>query len=163
VGVTDAWKYWLDGTSPAQRFAPMTWPLYYAQVPTPAELASDDPPVIARRVAPVLVLTFVYVVVASFGLSLASVAEQVTVVWPPTGLAIAALFLLGPRLWPGITLGALVANLLVHAPPMVAASIAAGNTLEALLAAWMLRRVGFDPTLSRLRDAVAFIVLAACV
>lgn len=128
-------------------------------MPTAAELPSADAS--ARPLALVGGLAVVYVLAAYLGLRLAFVAEQVTVVWPPTGLAIAALLLLGPRLWPAITLGAFAANLVAHAPLAPAAGIALGNTLEAVVAAWVLRRIGFRPALDRLRDAVALIALAA--
>jgi integral membrane sensor domain MASE1 len=71
------------------------------------------------------------------------VAEQVTVVWPPSGIALAALLVLGFRVWPGVWLGALAANLLAHEPVVTAAAIATGNTLEAVGGAWLLNRVGF--------------------
>jgi PAS domain S-box-containing protein len=83
-------------------------------------------------------------------------------VWPPTGIALAALLLRGYRLWPGIMLGAGIANLLTGAPIFVALGIASGNTLEALLGAYALRRIpGFRTSLDRLRDVLALIVLAA--
>jgi integral membrane sensor domain MASE1 len=76
---------------------------------------------------------------------MAFVAEQVTAVWPPTGIALAALLLSDYRLWPGVALGAFLANATTHAPPAVAFGIAVGNTLEAVSGAWMLRRfVHFD-------------------
>src|SRR5262249_41153937 len=53
---------------------------------------------------------------ARLGLTMAFVAEQVTAVWPPTGIALAALLLFGYRLWPGIALGAFLANVTAHAP-----------------------------------------------
>ena len=69
---------------------------------------------------------------------------------------------LGAPLWPAIWLGAFVANAGTEAPLWTAAAVATGNTLEAVAAAWILRRIpGFDPTLRRVRDAVAFIVVAA--
>src|SRR5262245_6364623 len=90
-------------------------------------------------------LALVYLAAAKLGLSMAFVAEQVTAVWPPTGIALAALVLGGYRLWPGITLGAFLANAIAGAPLGAAAGIALGNTLEALVGAWLLRRVRFDP------------------
>jgi PAS domain S-box-containing protein len=90
------------------------------------------------------------------------VAEQVTAVWPPTGIALAALLLFGSRAWPGIALGAFLANATANAPLGTAAGIALGNTLEALLGAWLLRRlVGFDKTLERVQDVLGLVVLAA--
>ena len=89
------------------------------------------------------------------------VAEQVTTVWPPTGLAEAALLLWGPSLWPAIWVGAFITNAGTDVPLWGAASIATGNTLEAFAAVWLLLRLNnFDPTLRRVRDALAFIVVA---
>jgi PAS domain S-box-containing protein len=104
----------------------------------------------------------VYVGAAKLGLTMAFVAEQVTAVWPPTGIALAALLLFGSRAWPGIALGAFLANATANAPLGAAAVIALGNTLEALLGAWLLRRlVGFDKALERVHDVLGLVVLAA--
>jgi signal transduction histidine kinase/integral membrane sensor domain MASE1/ActR/RegA family two-component response regulator len=90
------------------------------------------------------------------------VAEQVTTVWPPAGISLAAVLILGYRVWPGILVGAFLANLTTSEPVGVAVVIAAGNTLEALLGAWLLRRiVGFDTCLERIRDVLGLVVLAA--
>src|SRR3989441_13041427 len=94
----------------------------------------------------VLAIAAIYLGAAKLGLSLAFVAEQVTIVWPPTGIALAAVLLFGYRVWPGIALGAFLANATAHEPPAVAAGIALGNTLEALAGAWLLHR------LARLRN-----------
>jgi integral membrane sensor domain MASE1 len=91
---------------------------------------------------------------AKFGLSLAFTTEQVTAVWPPTGIALAAVLVLGYRIWPGIYLGALLSNVVTHEPVGVAAGIALGNTLEACVGAFLLRRVvGFHRALERGRHA----------
>ena len=103
-----------------------------------------------------------YIAAALAGFELAFVAEQVSTVWAPTGIAIAALLLLGRRLWPAIWVGAFVANASSDAPLWTAACIAAGNTLEAVAAAWALSRVPrFTPTLARVADVVAFLLIAA--
>ena len=87
-----------------------------------------------------------------------------TLIWPPSGIALAALVLYGPKLWPGVALGALCVNLWVGAPVAVACGIAAGNTLEALLGAWALSKIsGFSPALERLKDVIALVALPACV
>jgi signal transduction histidine kinase/integral membrane sensor domain MASE1/ActR/RegA family two-component response regulator len=111
----------------------------------------------------VLALAAAYFAAAKAGLRLAFVAEQVTVVWPPTGIALAALLVFGYRLWPGVALGAFLANITLHQSAAAAAGIVAGNTLEALCGAWLLRRVGFDGALGRLRDALGLVGLAAVV
>jgi signal transduction histidine kinase/integral membrane sensor domain MASE1 len=107
-------------------------------------------------------VTVLYVVTAAFGFRYALVAEQVTTVWAPTGLAQAVLLLWGRRLWPAVWLGAFAVNASTAAPLWTAFPIATGNTLEALAAAWLLARLaGFDPALRRTRDTLAFIVIAA--
>jgi PAS domain S-box-containing protein len=109
-----------------------------------------------------LALVSAYLVAAVLGFRVAFVAEQVTTVWAPTGIAQAALLLWGRSLWPAIWLGAFAANAGTQAPLWTAACVATGNTLEAVVAAWILSRfVSFDPALRRTRDGVAFIVVAA--
>ena len=109
-------------------------------------------------------LAIVYVVSARLGLQIHAVHHFATLVWPPTGIAMAAMLTLGARFWPAIAAGAFVANVWTGAPAPVALAIAAGNTLEALLAAYALRRIpGFRSTLDRLRDVVGLVVLAGVV
>ena len=102
-----------------------------------------------------------YLAAAQLGFGAAFVAEQVTSVWAPTGIAQAALLLWGIKLWPAVWLAAFAANALTNVSPWTAAGIATGNTLEAVAAAWTLSWVGgFDPTFKRTRDAAAFILIA---
>src|SRR5262245_25485134 len=109
-----------------------------------------------------LVLITIYFASAKLGLSMASVAEQVTVVWPPTGIALAALLILGLRFWPVIAVGAFLTNVTTGAPAAAALGIAVGNTLEAVVPAWVLRRFyEFNPRIERLKDAVNFVLIAA--
>ena len=110
----------------------------------------------------VLGLGAAYIVAARLGLMIDAVAGFATLVWPATGIALAALLILGYRVWPGVFIGALVANVLTGAPPLVALGIAIGNTLEAVVGAYLLRRVaGFRPSLDGLPDVLGLIVLAA--
>jgi signal transduction histidine kinase/integral membrane sensor domain MASE1/ActR/RegA family two-component response regulator len=112
--------------------------------------------------AGVLVLAAVYFGAAKLGLALAFQAEQVTAVWPPTGIALAAILLYGSGAWPGIALGAFLANVTAHEPLVTACGIAAGNTLEALAGAWLLRRLGeFRNCLERLSDVLGLVLAAA--
>jgi PAS domain S-box-containing protein len=107
-------------------------------------------------------LGVIYVVTARVGLSLDAVHGFAAAVWPPTGIALAALVLYGPCLWPGIAVGALLVNWSIGAPPLVAGGMALGNTLEALVGALLLRRVvKVQPALDRLRDVLGLIILAA--
>jgi signal transduction histidine kinase/ActR/RegA family two-component response regulator len=109
-------------------------------------------------------LVGVYVGAAKIGLSLApDEAKQVTAVWPPAGIALAAVLLLGYRVWPAIALGAFIVNVTTPNELLsTACGIAAGNTLEALAGAWLLRSlIRFDGALGRMTDALALIVLGA--
>jgi signal transduction histidine kinase len=110
----------------------------------------------------VLALAVFYLVAARLGLMMDAVAGFATLVWPSTGIALAALVTFGYRLWPGVFIGAFIANLLTGAPMVLALGVAVGNTLEAVAGTYLLRRVpGFHPSLGRVRDVLALIVLAA--
>jgi class 3 adenylate cyclase/integral membrane sensor domain MASE1 len=106
-------------------------------------------------------LAAAYYLAARLGLSLAFDTERVTAIWPPTGIALAALVLGGYRLWPAVAIGAFLANAWGGLPLYAELGIALGNTLGALVATWLLYRVaGFRPSLERVRDVAALVVLA---
>ncbi|MBA2569397.1 MAG: MASE1 domain-containing protein [Actinobacteria bacterium] len=102
-----------------------------------------------------------YVVAAKIGIELRVAEGLITPVWAPTGIALAALVLNGRGLWPAVALGAFVANAISGASIPEAASIAVGNTLEAVVGATLLLQVGFRPALDRVRDVLALIGLGA--
>jgi PAS domain S-box-containing protein len=109
-----------------------------------------------------LFLAVVYFAAAELGLSLATLHSNVTPVWPPAGIAIASLVIFGPRLWPGIFLGALAANLSTDIPVASALGIAIGNTAQALIAYWLLLRVvRWRGTLDSVHEVLSFVVAAA--
>lgn len=110
-----------------------------------------------------LLLTAGYVATAKLGFTMAFSAEQVTVVWPPTGIALAAVLLLGLRIWPAIALGAFLANTTVNEPVETALLIATGNTLEAVAGAWLLGYAFFNKTLANSRDILLFILCAGVI
>lgn len=104
-----------------------------------------------------LVVAGVYFGAAELGLSLAYIHANVSPVWPPTGVAIAAVLLLGRRALPGILVGAFAANFFTPIPIGSALGIAIGNTLEAATVGWLLGRVDFQVTLTRSRDVTWFL------
>jgi len=109
-----------------------------------------------------LFLAVVYFAAAELGLSLATLHSNVTPVWPPAGIAIAALLIFGLRLWPGIFAGALAANILTNIPAASALGIAIGNTAQALIAYWLLLRVvHWRGTLDSVQEVLRFVVCAA--
>ncbi|MFB0614457.1 MASE1 domain-containing protein [Streptomyces sp. AGS-58] len=85
----------------------------------------------------------------------------VTPIWPPTGVAVAALLILGLGCWPGITLGAFFAVLSLTTPGPEVLGVLLGNTAAPVCAALLLRRAGFRTDLSRLRDGLALVFLGA--
>jgi len=103
----------------------------------------------------------IYVATALIGLALDPVGGFATLVWPPTGIALAALVRGGPGLWSAVAAGAFVANLWSGAPLLAAAGIAVGNTLEALLGARLLRADELARPVRRVRHAL--LLLAAAV
>jgi len=104
-----------------------------------------------------------YFLAAKLGLSLASLNASVSPVWPPTGVAIALALWFGYRAVPGILLGALLANYLMTDVGLVtAAGISIGNTLEATIAVYLVRRfVGSRNPFQRAIDVLKFVVFAA--
>jgi PAS domain S-box-containing protein len=108
------------------------------------------------------ILFAIYFGAAKLGLLLDAVSGFASAVWPPTGISLVALSMFGYRLWPGIALGAFLVNVSAGAPPLTAMGMAAGNTLEALVGTYLLRRViGFHHSLDRLVDVCGLVGLAA--
>jgi integral membrane sensor domain MASE1 len=85
-----------------------------------------------------------------------------TPIWPPTGVALTSLLILGLRCWPGISLGVLlvILSITTDLQPSVIGTVA-GNTAAPVFAYLMLRKVGFRTDLSRLRDGAALVFLGA--
>ncbi|WP_425356882.1 MASE1 domain-containing protein [Streptomyces inhibens] len=109
----------------------------------------------------ILVVAGVYYGSAQLGLLQELVRGQVTPLWPPTGIALTALLLFGPRIWPGIALGAFLVNVSLGPSLLVVLAIVAGNTLGPVLSYRLLERAGFRVQMDRLRDAVALVCLGA--
>jgi PAS domain S-box-containing protein len=116
-----------------------------------------------RRLAlPIVAFAGVYAIVGSLRLAIAPVHLFASLVWAPSGVALAVLLRGGLRLWPGVALGAFLVNAWRGAPVPAALGISVGNTVAAVLGAWWFRRAaGQASSLERLRDVVAFIVLGA--
>ncbi len=110
--------------------------------------------------AEIIALFAIYFSTAKLGLSLDAVSRFATLIWLPAGIAAAALLLFGYRLWPGIIIGAFLVNLLNGAPLFVAAGIGIGDTLEALVCTYLLKRNGFSYSLDHLRDILLLVLLA---
>lgn len=126
----------------------------------------------SKHLVIVFALAALYVVTARLGLTLALPPEnKATAVWPPSGIALAAVLLVGSRVWPGIWLGAFVANVWDFFDPanafslaahlVVSCGIAVGSTLQALLGAAPLHRwIGGQSPLDRARSVFQFVGVA---
>jgi signal transduction histidine kinase len=108
-----------------------------------------------------LVIAGAYVGAAKLGIHLNVSHGVITPVWAPSGISLAALFLLGLRYWPAVAIGAFLANVTSDVTVAVAAAIAVGNTLEAVVGAGVMRRFGFRPGLDRVRSVIVLTVGAA--
>ena len=114
--------------------------------------------------AKIAVLAAAYYGAAKLGLNLAFASPSVTAIWAPTGIALAAVLLWGYRVWPGVALGALLANGWTGVPFYAVLGITAGNTLEALAGAYLLRELAdFRASLERVKDVLALAVLGGVV
>ncbi len=108
-----------------------------------------------------VLLAAIYFVAAKLALLAAIPPGYATAVWPPSGIALAALLLVGNRIWPGIWLGAVLVNSTVQSSLLAAALIATGNTLEPLVGAMLVRRyLGTPRELERGEDVLGFVVVA---
>ncbi len=125
------------------------------------------PPI--KKLAGILALIAVYVCAGKFGLSLASLNASVSPVWPPTGIALAAMMIWGVRLWPAIFIGAFIVNIMTPSPAgttmaaVIAKTIgvAIGNTLEGVFGAWLAQRfAGGAKAFQRVRSFFKFVGLA---
>lgn len=110
----------------------------------------------------IFILTALYFFCGKLGLSLAFLNASASPVWPPTGIALAAILLRGHRLWPGIFLGALLVNITTHGSVATSLAIAAGNTAEALSGAWLVCRfAGGLAAFQRTQNVFRFAAFAA--
>lgn len=129
----------------------------------------------ADRWVRITILASAYTLTGIVGLSLAIPPGYATAVWPPSGIAIAALMLWGPRVWPGIAVGSFLVNVAVATTTAavsftwmsvaIAVSIAAGSTVQALACAGALQRwVGREQVFESGSSMLLFtgIVTVAC-
>jgi len=108
------------------------------------------------------IVTLIYFVVGKFGLMLASLHASASPVWPSTGIALAAILVLGYRVWPGIFIGAFLVNVTTAGDVATSLAIATGNTLEALAGAWLVIRFARGKNFcDRPQDVFKFALVAA--
>ncbi|HYR31175.1 MAG TPA: MASE1 domain-containing protein, partial [Gemmatimonadales bacterium] len=115
-----------------------------------------------RRLGLLAALAVGYFVAGKLGLEAAYVHPSATVVWPPSGLTLAAFLLFGYEVWPAILLGAFLVNITTAGSIATSAAIAAGNTLEGLVGAYLINRFASGHRVcERARDVFKLAGLAA--
>jgi integral membrane sensor domain MASE1 len=108
------------------------------------------------------ILAVIYFIAGKLGLMLASLHASASPIWPPAGIALAALLLLGYRAWPAIFAGAFLVNVTTAGNIPTSVAIATGNTLEALAGAWLVNRfAGGANAFDRPEGVFKFAVAAA--
>ncbi|HET7266298.1 MAG TPA: MASE1 domain-containing protein [bacterium] len=115
-----------------------------------------------RRAVTVASVAAVYFAAAKLGLRLAFFHPSATAVWPSSGIALSSLLLIGYGTWPGILVGAFLANLTTAGTVWTSLGIAIGNMLEGLVGAYLVNRCarGSD-VFDRAQDVFKFVLLAA--
>src|SRR5262245_13134715 len=111
-----------------------------AQLAVPARGTKREPPrTLPLDVVALILVGLAYFTFAYLGLRFASLNSSATPIWPPTGIAIAAMLLWGPRIAPAIFVAAFLVNQLTAGSIFTSLAIAAGNTLEAAVAGYLIR------------------------
>ena len=134
-----------------------------APATTPLPALEDQPlwPQTLKDLSILLALVAVYFVAGKLGLRLAFVHSSASAVWPPTGIALAALLVFGLRFWPGILFGAFLVNVTTSGDLAASFGIAVGNTLEGVAGCWLVSRfAGGRRAFDRPQDIFKFALLA---
>lgn len=118
-------------------------------------------PDVTRALLRLTLLGLAYYATARVGLATPYIGSRITLVWLPTGIAVAAMYRWGFRYWPAVYAAAAVVNLQVGSSLLTALAIGAGNTLGPIGAAWLLARAGFVATFERPRDIPVFCIAAS--
>src|SRR5262245_28293350 len=122
---------------------------------------APNPPGRGLRLLTLLGVTELYVGAGKLGLYFASLHASASPVWPPTGIALAALLLLGYRVWPAVFAGAFIVNLTTLGTLVTSLGIATGNTLEGVVSAMLVNRLaGGSAAFDRAQHIFAFCMLA---
>lgn len=119
----------------------------------------------AVRLTAVVFVAVIYYSAAKLGLLLVSLPGNVTPVWPPAGIALAAILRLGYGVWPGIWLGEFLAvSTSIDGSPAVvfavASGCAVGDALTPVLGAFLIRRfIGYSNLLNRVSSVFKFVLI----
>ena len=120
--------------------------------------AQSDKTTALHVVVRLLVVTCSYYAAARLGLVIPYIGTHVSLVWLPTGIAVAAMLRWGGSTGVAVFAGATWANATIGGPLWIAVAIGLGNALGPWLSTRLLRRLDFDTRLHRRRVMVVFLV-----
>jgi integral membrane sensor domain MASE1 len=107
-------------------------------------------------------LAFSCYFVGKFCLRPSTPNHSVTAIWLPAGISLAVILLRGYRAWPGIFLGAFLLSVVITNSIAISVGLGAGNTLEVLLAAFLVNKYANGiGAFFRTRDVLRFVMFAA--
>ena len=112
----------------------------------------------SRLIIANLVLSLAYLATGKLGFMAPAFGSNITLIWLPAGIALAAVHRWGFGCWPGIVLGGIAVNWSIGTPFAVSSAIAVGNTIGAFFSAWVLNHYALHPAFDRKRD---ILILAA--
>ena len=128
-------------------------------------MPSTETPQLAKTWSAVLLvgIAAVYFVAGKVGLDFFGLLNpSASAVWPPTGVAIASLLLFGYRAAGAVFVGAFLVNYATAGGVLASLGIAAGNTLEGVVAAYLVTRFAHGAAaFERAVDLAKYAVLAA--
>lgn len=138
-------------------------PLDSSETETGSATDHGRPKSAGRYVVQVLLVVLAYFIAGKLGQATSSIrSSNLGPVWPAYGVALSAILLYGYRVWIGVAIGAFLVAFGSPAPHLAAVGQASGATLGALTGTFLLSRVAkFHLSISRLRDAVALIIVGA--
>lgn len=111
----------------------------------------------------VLFIAVCYYVTVCLGMQLFSFKNSLAPIWPATGLGLAIILLFGYKWWPGIALGSLICPIITGLSPLSILGAVVGNVLEPVVAVYFIRKWGFDPALTHVRDVIVLGLYGAIV
>jgi integral membrane sensor domain MASE1 len=115
-----------------------------------------------RWLLTVVVVATIYFVTGQMGLLVSYKEVNVTLVWPPAGIALGAMLLYGYSVWPGIAVGQLAILITLHSPVEMMLSVPLGNALAAIVGTWLLSQpFVFNKRMDRVYDVLTLIGVGA--
>ncbi|MGL5059685.1 MAG: MASE1 domain-containing protein, partial [Microcoleus sp.] len=115
---------------------------------------------IGRYLIQVAVFAVAYALGARLAFSIEGVSPFASSVWPPAGIAQAGLLLFGKKIWPAIVLGTFLLDIINPNEKIFVVWLGgtSGALLQTFFAVTLLRKIGFRPSLTRLKDVVKLVV-----